>query len=354
MPISAASIPSLKRQAPARSPSEPPSRPPPARAQANFISCAAARATNTPGAPGIASTGRKFGRAAMFDALAGEIVRACQRGALPANVALMRLAMASHSAEQVDRYLSSTESAAALQLLWRHHPNFWALAKAMQATVDHRATINGSVEARARAIARAFDRAASLSPDAASALYGLADPAVLNAATAEVVDYLASLNLLSADARLLDVGCGSGRFEAALAARVGKVVGVEASSAMASAARLRCATLANVEIVVCENGVPPALAEASFDLAIAIDSFPYILQSGAALARRWFDAVGRALTSQGDFVILNFSYSGDLARAAEEAAPVAGRLDLAAIRAGARRFRPRDGREFLLPKRRAP
>jgi cyclopropane fatty-acyl-phospholipid synthase-like methyltransferase len=159
---------------------------------------------------------------------------------------------------------------------------------------------------------------------------------------------------LSPHARVLDVGCGAGRLEIGLAARVEKVVGLEASAAMASAARRRCCDLANVEIAVCEGGLPPALDDASFDLAIAVDAFPYILQSGDALAARWFDAVGRALTSEGDFVILNFSYRGDLSRDVEQAAEFGRERSMRPIALGAAPFQHWDGVAFHFKKELSP
>ncbi len=43
-----------------------------------------------------------------------------------------------------------------------------------------------------------------------------------------------------------------------------------------------------------------------------MDTFPYLVQSGAALVERHFAEVNRVLKPSGDFVIFNFSYRGDL------------------------------------------
>lgn len=262
----------------------------------------------------------------------------------PAGVALMRIVMAAASPEEVEGRLQA-EDAGALTALWRAHPQFWKLAKALQAIVDHDAKAPD-----ARAIADAFDRAAALSPDAACALYALGDLSRLDAATAEVVDHLAALGLLAPRARVLDIGCGAGRFERALAGRVGSLLGLEVSAVMASAARARCAALANVEFALCKDGAPPPLRAGSFQLALAVDAFPYIVQCGGALAAQWFAAVARALAPGGAFVIANFSYRGDLRADADEAARLAGQVGLHAKTLGQSPFFSWDAAVFRFEK----
>jgi ubiquinone/menaquinone biosynthesis C-methylase UbiE len=75
--------------------------------------------------------------------------------------------------------------------------------------------------------AEAFNRAARRDPDASVALYALGNPHLLRAATEEVVAKLDAWGLLSADTVCLDIGCGTGRFELALAPRVQHIVGVD-------------------------------------------------------------------------------------------------------------------------------
>lgn len=284
----------------------------------------------------------------MFEAEAGEILAAFRSGRLPAGVALMRLVMASRSPEDVSRRLA--DETGELAGLWRDHPDFWALAKALQATVDHSETAQGSPETRARALSAAFDRAAALSPDAASALYGLGDRRVLEEATAEVVDWLAREAYLRPRATILDIGCGSGRFAAALAHRATRILGLEASEGMANAARRRCAGLAGVEIALCDGGAPPLLPTASFDLALAVDAFPYIVQAGGDGAARWFGAVASALAPGGQFVILNFSYRGDFAADVGEAAALGRGCGLRPLPADPSPFQRWDGAAFGFAK----
>jgi hypothetical protein len=120
---------------------------------------------------------------------------------------------------------------------------------------------------------------------------------------------------------------------------------------MAAAARRRCAGLSNVEITLCPRGAPPGLAPARFDLAIAVDVFPYIVQCGGDLAGIWFEAVARALAPGGSFVVCNFSYRGDLQADVDQAAALARAGGLRPVRMGARPFRCWDGALFHFERR---
>jgi SAM-dependent methyltransferase len=263
---------------------------------------------------------------------------------LPDPVALMRLIMASAAPAEIDAALARPRARDSLRRLWRERREVWALAKALQATVDHRAPGD------ARALAAAFDRAASLSPEAASALYGLGDAALLAQATDEVAQDLARRGALRQGARVLDIGCGAGRFELALAPRASRILALEASAGMAEAARLRCAGLAQVEIALCEAGAPPSLPPGGFDLALAVDSFPYIVQCGGDLAGRWFAAIAQALAPGGSFCLFNFSYRGDLAGDVAEVARLAAASGLHGVELGASPLRLWDAAVFHLRK----
>lgn len=295
------------------------------------------------GARRIVGTASESGRAAMFERAATDILSACREGRLPPGVGLMHLAMASTAPEQVEQFLTETREAGALLALWRRRPDFWSLAKALQGIFEIQST-----ECNPGAISDAFDRAAAHSPDAACALYALGDVSLLEDATAEVVGEIEAF--LSRRTRVLDIGCGAGRFEVALASRVQSILGLEASSVMAETARRRCAGLANVEIALCESGAPPALAPASFEFVLAIDSFPYILQCGGALATGWFEAAACALTSGGRFVILNFSYRKDPLGNQKEAARLGRAVGLRPVALGATPFRQWDGALFHFVK----
>ena len=108
------------------------------------------------------------------------------------------------------------------------------------------------------------------------ALYSLGSPAILAAATTEVVARLGAWGLLGPEREVLDVGCGIGRFEVALAPQVAAITGIDLSPAMIEAARRRCAGLSNVRLLATGGRDLGAFGAESFDLVLAVDSFPYL------------------------------------------------------------------------------
>ena len=68
-----------------------------------------------------------------------------------------------------------------------------------------------------RPLSEQYDRAVAVAPEAAVALYSLGDPAILERATAELAALLGDWGFLGADRDALDIGCGIGRIEQALA-----------------------------------------------------------------------------------------------------------------------------------------
>ena len=96
---------------------------------------------------------------------------------------------------------------------------------------------------------RLFDRLVEMNAEASVALYSLGEPGLLDAATREVVDLLDQLAVLGPERHVLDIGCGIGRFERALADRVAAITGIDISPQMLQAARQRCAGLANVSFI---------------------------------------------------------------------------------------------------------
>jgi SAM-dependent methyltransferase len=201
-------------------------------------------------------------------------------------------------------------------------------------------------------IAAFFDRAVAHSPEASVALYSLGDPAILAAATAEIVDWLAREGLLGRGADVLDLGCGIGRIAAALAPRCRSVLGLDVSAGMAEAARRRCAGLSNVRIGTTSGEDLAALPAGAFDLVLAVDSFPYILQAGGSVAERHVAGAARALRPGGSLVILNLSYGRDLAADRADAARWAAAHGLDLVRMEPRPFALWDGTAFGLRRTR--
>ncbi len=286
---------------------------------------------------------------ALDDILAGDLAPPQALAALAiatgsASRAHAALAAAGASAPRAAARLAVMRSTAA------SHPDALDRILAVLAAVPHLAA-GEEPEAELQRIAAGFDAAAAISPEAAAALHSLGDPALLAEATAEIVEDLARRGLVTPATRVLDLGCGAGRLAAALAAKVASVHGVDPSAGMIAAARALTAGLPNVTLTVAA-GHDLADAAGPFDLAVALDSFPYVVQAGGDLPARTFAAVGRSLAPGGRFAVLNLSYRRDDAADLSDAeawARSAG-LRLEAVAPGA--FTRWDGRLFLFGRSR--
>jgi SAM-dependent methyltransferase len=194
-----------------------------------------------------------------------------------------------------------------------------------------------------------FDLYARHSEAASVAGYSLGSPRLLAAATAETVALLERLAVLGPDRRILQIGCGAGRFEAALAPRVRAVHGIDVAPGMVERARARCAGLPNVRVSTCSGRDLAGFADGSLDLVYAVDSFPYIHQAG--LARAHVAEAARVLRPGGDLVIVNFAYGRPLSADRREVSALARRFGFHVRVNGARPFRLWDARVFHLRRR---
>ncbi len=269
-------------------------------------------------------------------------------GGVSAEVALARLLLAGASPDQIAERLAPDETPrgrALLHVIDARRDSLRRL-RAIFADVDHEAPTTKPAEAVAR-IRRLFDRAVAASPEASVAAYSLGDPAILAAATDEIVAWLDAARLIGPTADVLDLGCGIGRVAAGLASRVRSVLGLDVSQAMIDEARRRC-TAPNARFAV-STGTDLALApSAGFDLVLAVDSFPYLMQAGAMLAERHVVDAARILRDGGALAILNLSYRGDPAADVAEAARWAPAHGFVATGLGDAPFRLWDGRAFVL------
>lgn len=236
-------------------------------------------------------------------------------GDASAPVSLARMLLATDSLEEVEEILSGLVNdgeddnplAEMLRLLREHRPGCEDAAVILREHPD----LQGRPQPPKEAIAecrRFFDRAVTLNEQASVAAYCLGDTAILDACTRETLELLDRWGLLSPDRSVLDLGCGIGRFSAALAPRVREVQGIDISSRMIAAARRRCSHLSNVSFSRSSGHDLSRFADASFDLVLAADSFPYIFQGGPDLVAIHFLEIARVLRPGGDFVLLNFSY----------------------------------------------
>ena len=291
----------------------------------------------------------------MNAAAAEETLRLCLAGRISPEVALARLVLAGLRPDAIEDRLSELpiEDGRAGALADLHRTNRGGLdavrAMLAEARLDHTAAADHeSPEALVARVAEAYDRAVAIAPEASVAAYSLNDPAVLAAATGEVVAWLAREALIGPDRDVLDLGCGIGRVAAALAPRCRSVLGLDASPRMVAEARRRHGGVPNLRLGTTPGTDLAALAAASFDLVLAVDSFPYVVQAGGAVADRHLADAARVLRRGGAFAILNMSYRGDLEADRADVArwAAAGGWTLAVD--GATPFALWDGTAFLL------
>jgi len=197
---------------------------------------------------------------------------------------------------------------------------------------------------------RLFDWSVQQSEEASVALYSLGNPELLERATAEIVAQLKVWGAITADTDVLDIGCGIGRLLVALAPQVRSATGIDVSAEMVKAARRRCAAYSNVKAIKSDGRGLGDFETENFDVVIAVDSFPYLRQSGYALVERFFAESTRVLKPGGQFLILNYSDSGDDNADASEVRTLAAANGLEVRLAGVRRFSLWDGVAFRMIK----
>lgn len=209
---------------------------------------------------------------------------------------------------------------------------------------------DSSAASRLAQLASGFDGAAELCPEASVALYSLGDSARLAAATAELSQRLQDWGLLGGEWSYLDIGCGIGRLEQALAPAVRSITGIDISPKMLELARTRCAALPNVVFQLANGCDLRGFAAGSMDVVLAVDSFPYLLRCGGSLVERHLSEAVRVLKPGGQLAIFNFSYRNDLAADRNELARLAAGLGLTLVRNGVRGLRTWDGAGYHLLK----
>ncbi len=277
----------------------------------------------------------------------------CLDGGISAPVALMRLMLSGMPAAAVIATLEAIQADmpedARLKELFtqaRQRQDGLALLERMvrSGSEHHPAP---SAEAGIAASRAMFDRLVRISPEASVAAYSLGDPLLLDAATREILAWLHGLGLLEGRPEVLDLGCGIGRLAAALAPHAGSVLGLDVSPGMVEAARARCAGLAGLRFETCSGHDLAPQQDASFDLVLAADVFPYLVQAGLDLAERHVAEAARILRPGGSLVILNFSYRGTEADRSD-LGRMARRAGLVVLRDGVRELPLWDGLAFWL------
>jgi SAM-dependent methyltransferase len=267
-------------------------------------------------------------------------------GRISAPVALMRLALAGLPPAAIVAALEEDARLASLLALARQQSvGLERLEMMVRSGAEHGP--GASMEVAVEASRVMFDRLVRISPEASVAAYSLGDPALLEAASAEIVDWLRGLGLLDGRPRILDLGCGIGRMAEALAPHGGGILGLDVSPGMIEAARRRCQGILGVEFALTSGHGLDGLPAAGFDLLLAVDVFPYLVQAGGTLAERHVADAGRLLRPGGSLVILNFSYRG-IEQDQADLRVMAGRQGFAVLRNGTRELALWDAHAFWL------
>lgn len=88
----------------------------------------------------------------------------------------------------------------------------------------------------------------------------------------------------------------------------------------------------------------------SFDLVLAVDVFPYLVQAGGVLASRHVEEAARVLRPGGTLAILNYSYRGEPDRDRADLRLATERAGLSAPVEPALALAHWDGSAFLMTK----
>jgi SAM-dependent methyltransferase len=292
---------------------------------------------------------------------ADDPIALCVAGRISPEVAIARLVLRGCSCEEIARRLLTPPTpsrcgrgpgggaAVLARCLPERQDGIARLARMLaESGLDHTASAAAPDDALAR-IRAAFDRAVACSPEASVAAYSLGDAAILDAATAELMAWLTAEGLVGAEVDVLDLGCGIGRVAAALAPRCRSVLGIDIAPAMIAEAHRRCSA-PNLHFAMNHGRDLSAFADTRFDLVLAVDSFPYLMQTGVELAERHVADAARLLRPGGAFVILNVSYRGDLGSDRADVARWAASYGFDITTNGSLPFAIWDGAAFLLHK----
>lgn len=198
-------------------------------------------------------------------------------------------------------------------------------------------------DARIARLRQTFDRWVEEDAALSVAAYTFGNPRLMQRATQEVIDVLDKWELLGSDVDALQIGCGTGRFEALLGPKVRSAWGIDISGKMIEAARQRITGLENLWFSQCSGRDLAPFEANSFDLIYAVDTFPYIVQGGAELVGRYFAEVARVLGDSGHFVIFQYSYRSDAARDHDEIRRLAAAHNYSVVREGVTPFTIWDG-----------
>ncbi len=284
-------------------------------------------------------------------------------GKLSASVALMYLLIETRSLERVSAVVNTLSNRVAalegqntcyqkslaqlVELIRQNHQGCERITEMLRSNVDSDEPAP-SIDEGIAFCKRLFDWSVQQCAEASVALYSLGNPEILAAVTAEVVAKMQEWELLNLAYTVLEIGCGIGRFQSALATKLHSITGIDVSAKMIETARTRCAGIANVHLSECSGHDLSQFPDQSFDLVFAVDSFPYLCQSGMPLVETHFSEAARVLKPHGHLLILNFSYRDSLLTDSTDVNRLATTTGFDVVLDGERPFSLWDGTAFHL------
>jgi cyclopropane fatty-acyl-phospholipid synthase-like methyltransferase len=298
-----------------------------------------------------------------------EILMQCLSGSLSPAVALMQLLIDTEDAAAIRSTIDELAVRAATvsratdsllrdrvddltQLVVENELGCERIAEMLRSNMDS-PEMAPTVEAGIAFCERLFDWSVQQSEEASVALYSLGNPTLLERATSEIVAQLDKWQVLGKEKTVLDIGCGIGRIACAIAPKVRDVHGIDVSRGMIDIALRRCEPFTNVHLLKSTGHDLREFNDEWFDTVIAVDTFPYINQSGAALVESHFSETKRVLKVRGDLVILNYSYRGDDDADRDDVRRLAAEYGFDVLAAGEHPFNIWNGSAFHLRKREA-
>jgi SAM-dependent methyltransferase len=233
-----------------------------------------------------------------------------------------------------------------LKNLWDRSPESFSLIAQINrlAGTGRGATKNGCV----RQYRAAFDKAVSISAEGSVALYSLGNRNLLDSITSEMLALMRHWELFDANSLVADIGCGTGRFERFLAPHVGGIIGLDISGQMLQLAAEAARGFSNALFVQVAGTGLCVLRHNTCNLILAIDSFPYIVDTGGADVH--FRDCARILRPRGRMLLMNFAYGSRLESQQQRVAALAADHGFAVLRNGTLDLRSWDGKSFLLEK----
>lgn len=298
----------------------------------------------------LGGIGPAIARGVLIDLLADEISPL---------IALSRLLLALGGAAETEEFLARTARSwgrpldprlrEAARLLHDHREGCERVAEMLREHPEPE-RMSGPPEEIVATIRRFFDRSVLRNEEASVAAYSLGAPEILQQVTEEIVGQLDEWDLLGPEQRVLEIGCGIGRMQAALAPRVAEIHGIDISPKMIEAARRRCAGMPNVHFSVSSGHGLEGFPDESFDLVLAVDSFPYVHQAGPQLVEAYFGEAARVLVQDGEFLVFHFSYRDDTSADRAEVRKLSHATGFSVVMNGAQPFRLWDGVVFRMRK----